>query len=116
MKKILILLFSIIIVVPLYSYTYEDLLSSMEMNNTQVLKSVKDYEISSLDVKDAKAAFQPTISAQLSASHLINPMKPIVINTSDISPSLPSQVLEIYPGQESSYYRASLSIVQPIFT
>ena len=116
MKKILILLFSIIIVVPLYSYTYEDLLSSMEMNNTQVLKSVKDYEISSLDVKDAKAAFQPTISAQLSASHLINPMEPVVINTSDISPSLPSQVLEIYPGQESSYYRASLSIVQPIFT
>ena len=116
MKKLLILLFSIIIASPLYSYSYEDLVSSMEMNNEEVLKSIKSHEVASLDVLDAKAGYQPEISTQLIASHLFNPMDPISINTSDYSPAVPSQVIEVFPGQENSYYKASITMTQPLFT
>ena len=52
--------------------TFNDLVASLEDNNTTLLQSIEDYRTSSLDVKDAKANYHPQITYTLAGSYVYN--------------------------------------------
>ena len=52
--------------------TFDDLVASLEDNNTTLLQSIEDYRTSSLDVKDAKANYHPQITYTIAGSYVYN--------------------------------------------
>ena len=110
-------------ILPLSAYSFDDLVSAMRVNNTDLRKADESIVQSSLDVKDAKAAYQPTIDLTLTGTYMPNPLvDDIVINTNDIltqlgRPPLPQGYdIKLYDGMESTYYNASISLTQPLIT
>ena len=124
MRRILWIPVILLLMLPLpASYSLDDLILSMELNNTDLRKADQSVIQSGLDVKDAKAAYQPTIDLTLMGMYMPNPLiDDIVINTNDIltqigrPPLAQGYDLKLYDGMESTYYNASISITQPLIT
>ncbi len=105
--------------------TMDELKVSMDSNNAQLAKARQTYIQSLLDVKNAKANYQPTINLLLTSTYMPNP--PIGKTTISVD-ALSSQLgivvpgaaageyITLYNGMKNVYYNAGLSITQPLFT
>ena len=120
MKKLLIAFFSVFFLFPAFSYTAEELQSSMLANNPDIRKARENVAQAALDVKDARAGYTPTIDLTVTGSYIANPIDPIRVNLGDYvntsAYGVPNDYITVYEGQESMYYQFSLSLTQPIFT
>ena len=124
-KKTLTFLIILLISASLFAepYTYEDLLSIMNVNNLELLTQDEVIKTASIDVKDAKGNYSPSIDLTLSGTYMVNPLiDRITVSTDDILGPLaqqmgvPNNYVTLYDGMENTLYMAQLSITQPIFT
>ena len=106
-------------------YTYEKLKSTMAGNNPEIRKAEQVYYQSTLDVKNAKAAYQPQISSTLTATYMPNPpIGKVSYSVDELSSQLgvaipgsaSGEYVTLYKGMDSTYYNAGISITQPVFT
>ena len=125
--------------------TFDDLVASLEDNNTTLLQSIEGYRTSSLDVKDAKANYHPQITYTLAGSYVYShqvmemdtssltqdiPNLPLSIPlytatgqgdpvlflpVSSLSSMIPSSI-EVPIDVSDPYFNAQISLVQPIWT
>ena len=120
MKKLLILFAISTILVPVFSYTADELSSSMLAKNPDIRKAREEVTKADLDVRDAKGGYSPTIDLTVTGSYIANPIDPIRINLGDYIDTtqygVKNDYITLYKGQESIYYQFSLSMTQPIFT
>ena len=120
MKKLPILLIILLSVLPLFSLTVTDLQSAMMGGNPDIMKAREEVSKASLDVKDAKSGYSPTIDLTITGSYIANPIDPIRVNLGDYinttAYGIPNDYVTIYNGQESMYYQFQLSLTQPVFT
>ena len=120
MKRLSILLIIFLSVLPLFSLTVGDLQSAMMGSNPDIMKAKEEINKASLDVKDAKSGYAPTIDLTITGSYIANPIDPIRINLGDYinttAYGIPNDYVTIYNGQENMYYQFQLSLTQPIFT
>lgn len=102
--------------------TLDELKSSLRANNTDLLLLREDLKQSELDVKDAEAAFQPTVDLDFSATWMANPEGPITMSVDELrtallgTPSTTGQYIPLYEGMESTLYNFGATITQPLFT
>ena len=108
-------------------YTYEDLLAIMNVNNLELLTQDEVIKTASLDVKDAKANYSPTIDLQVSGTYMVNPpsiTKDDILGIANQIPALESYIPilggmlpdEINIIDKPFMYAAQLNLTQPIFT
>lgn len=110
-------------------FTFEDLKQYLNLNNPEIQKLQQEYDRSLLDIKDAKANYQPTVDLQLMGTYMFNPpIGEISINVDEIIDSIkwPSGInipktgndkpIKVYDGMDKTLYYASLSVMQPIWT
>ena len=113
-------------------YSYEDLIAIMNVNNIELLLQDETIKTASLDAKDAKANYSPSIDLQLSGTYMVNPptlSKESIDSIMDkvINPDSPIIGLmdmynvfkdfdEIELIDKPFMYMAQLSLTQPIFT
>ena len=120
MKRVLTAFLLLLILFPLLAYTNAELYGSMLANNPDIRKAREAVNQASLDIKDAKAGYAPTVDLTVTGSYIANPIDPIRINLGDyINTSaygLGNDYITVYEGQENMYYQFSLSVTQPIFT
>ncbi len=120
MKKLSIVLIILLLVLPLFSLTVTDLQSAMMGGNPDIMKAREEVSKASLDVKDAKSGYSPTIDLTITGSYIANPIDPIRVNLGDYinttAYGIPNDYVTIYNGQESMYYQFQLSLTQPVFT
>ena len=120
MKKLSIVLIILLTVFPLFSLTVTDLQSAMMGGNPDIMKAREEVSKASLDVKDAKSGYSPTIDLTITGSYIANPIDPIRVNLGDYinttAYGIPNDYVTIYNGQESMYYQFQLSLTQPVFT
>ena len=133
MKRLLLIVLSLLMLLtPLLadeeeseSYTFESLKESMRSGNAELRKATETYNQSLLDVKDAKANYQPQISLLLSGTYMANPpIGKTTIGVDELSSQLgvtipgaaSGEYVTLYKGMDSLYYNAGLTITQPIFT
>ncbi len=133
MKRLLLTVLSLLLLLtPLLageeesdSYTFESLKESMRSGNAELRKATETYNQSLLDVKDAKANYQPQISLLLSGTYMPNPpIGKTSIGVDELSSQLgvtipgsaSGEYVTLYKGMDSLYYNAGLTITQPIFT
>ena len=120
MKKLLIAVLLSVLLFPLFAYTNAELYGSMLANNPDIRKAREAVNQASLDIKDAKAGYAPTVDFTVTGSYIANPIDPIRINLGDyINTSaygLGNDYITVYEGQENMYYQFSRSVTQPIFT
>ena len=119
--------------------TFDDLVASLEDNNTTLLQSIEDYRTSSLDVKDAKANYHPQITYTLAGSYVYNHQvmnmstdsikndmrgktinipfggMNIPIGLDDIASQLPNEI-DLPITVSDPYFNAQISLVQPVWT
>ena len=119
--------------------TFDDLVASLENNNTTLLQSIEDYRTAALDVKDAKANYHPQITYTLAGSYVYNHQvmsmstdsikndmngeiisipiggMSIPIDLDDIASQLPNEIDLPIPVSDP-YFNAQISLVQPIWT
>lgn len=115
----------------IFAITHNQLATQMSFNNPSLVNSRKDIDLAKLDLKDAKATYQPTIELLTSATYMVNPpIGKIVVNpedyvngesgTSGSLSSLSALGLEgpitVYQGMEDTYYNFDIKITQPLFT
>lgn len=107
------------------SYSFDDMKGSMESGNAEIRKLNETYKQSLLDVKDAKAAYQPNIELLLTTTYMPNPpIGKTTISVDELSSQLgitvpgaaSGEYLTLYKGMKDIYYNAGLTITQPIFT
>lgn len=105
--------------------TIEGLKVSMDSNNAQLVKARQTYIQSLLDVKNAKANYQPTIELLLTSTYMPNPpIGKTTISVDELSSQLgvvipgaaAGEYVTLYDGMKNIYYNAGLSITQPLFT
>lgn len=105
--------------------TIEGLKVSMDSNNAQLAKVRQTYIQSLLDVKNAKANYQPTIELLLTSTYMPNPpIGKTTISVDELSSQLgvvipgaaAGEYITLYNGMKNIYYNAGLSITQPLFT
>ena len=120
MKRAASLLLLAILIAPLFSLTVTDLQSAMMGGNPDIMKAREEVSKASLDVKDAKSGYSPTIDLTITGSYIANPIDPIRVNLGDYinttAYGIPNDYVTIYNGQESMYYQFQLSLTQPVFT
>lgn len=133
MKRILLIVLSLLVLLsPLpaeeetkASYTFDSLRESMRSGNAELRKAEETYVQSLLDVKDAKANYQPQISLLLSGTYMPNPpIGKTTIGVDELSSQLgitvpgsaAGEYVTLYKGMSDLYYNAGLTITQPIFT
>ncbi len=134
MKRLLLIVLSLLVLLtPLLaeeeeaeaSYTFESLKESMRSGNAELRKAAETYNQSLLDVKDAKANYQPQISLLLSGTYMPNPpIGKTTIGVDELSSQLgitvpgsaSGEYVTLYKGMKDLYYNAGLTITQPIFT
>lgn len=131
-KKLLITLFILIMSINnLFALTHEQLTYKLLLNNAILQNSKKDIKLASLDVKDAKAAYQPKVEFLTTSTFMVNPpIGKIVVTPEDyldgqtgtsgtLSP-LSSLGLDgpitVYQGMEDTYYNFDIKITQPLYT
>ncbi len=119
--------------------TFDDLVASLEDNNTTLLQSIEDYRTSSLDVKDAKANYHPQITYTIAGSYVYNHQvmnmstdsikndmrgktinipfggMNIPIGLDDIASQLPNEI-DLPITVSDPYFNAQISLVQPVWT
>ena len=119
--------------------TFDDLVASLENNNTTLLQSIEDYRTATLDVKDAKANYHPQITYTIAGSYVYNHQvmsmstdsikndmngeiisipiggMSIPIDLDDIASQLPNEIDLPIPVSDP-YFNAQISLVQPIWT
>ena len=119
--------------------TFDDLVASLEDNNTTLLQSIEGYRTSSLDVKDAKANYHPQITYTLAGSYVYNHQvmnmstdsikndmrgktinipfggMNIPIGLDDIASQLPNEI-DLPITVSDPYFNAQISLVQPVWT
>lgn len=129
-RAVTVLLASVLLLLPLAaegtSVSYEDLKASMQSSNTTLRKADQQIIQSNLDVKDAKAAYQPTIDLTLTGTYMPNPpIDRITLSADEIESQLgipglsglaQSGYITLYDGMETTYYNAAVSLTQPLFT
>ncbi len=107
------------------SYTFSDIEKSMESGNAEIRKLNETYKQSLLDVKDAKATYQPNIELLLTTTYMPNPpIGKTTVSVDELSSQLgitvpgaaSGEYLTLYKGMKDIYYNAGLTITQPIFT
>lgn len=107
------------------SIDYQGLFDSMQANNIDLKKAYLDYQKSTLDTKDAKGAYGPTIDSTTTFTYLANPpIGKIVKSADELMSDLnypaglpkPTGYVTIYDGMPNTYYNTSLTLTQPIFT
>lgn len=105
--------------------TMDELKVSMDSNNAQLAKARQTYIQSRLDVKNAKANYQPTIELLLTSTYMPNPpIGKTTISVDELSSQLgvvipgavAGEYVTLYDGMKNIYYNAGLSITQPLFT
>lgn len=105
--------------------TMDELKVSMDSNNAQLAKARQTYIQSFLDVKNAKANYQPTIELLLTSTYMPNPpIGKTTISVDELSSQLgvvipgavAGEYVTLYDGMKNIYYNAGLSITQPLFT
>jgi len=105
--------------------TMDELKVSMDSNNAQLAKARQTYIQSLLDVKNAKANYQPTINLLLTSTYMPNPpIGKTTISVDELSSQLgvvipgaaAGEYVTLYDGMKNIYYNAGLSITQPLFT
>lgn len=105
--------------------TMDELKVSMDSNNAQLAKARQTYIQSLLDVKNAKANYQPTIELLLTSTYMPNPpIGKTTISVDELSSQLgvvipgaaAGEYVTLYDGMKNIYYNAGLSITQPLFT
>lgn len=122
--------------------TYDDLRSSMSVNNTALLSAGEEYTSALIDVEDAKSNYHPQIGYTVAGSYVLNhqtmdldlggikewangqeikvppqlPMSPeITIPMSSVTDTLPDSYNMVVDVSDP-YLSASISLVQPIYT
>lgn len=110
------------------AYTYDMLYQMVLENNAEILLARENYTQALLDVKDAKASYQPVIGATVGASYTLNPLIDKIEVTAGqlgtisalppgMSPVLlPPEDLLVFDGIPHFGYAFSLSLQQPVFT
>lgn len=107
------------------SYTFASLKENMQSGNAELRKLNETYKQSLLDVKDAKANYQPQIEMLLTSTYMPNPplgKTTIAVDelASQLGITVPGAVsgeyVTLYKGMKDTYYNAGLTITQPIFT
>ncbi len=133
MKRILLIVLSLLVLLsPLPAeektevpYTFESLRESMRSGNAELRKATETYNQSLLDVRDAKANYQPRISLLLSGTYMPNPpVGKTTIGVDELSSQLgvtvpgsaAGEYVTLYKGMSDLYYNAGLTITQPVFT
>ena len=130
MKKLCTFVLILLLVCPLLFAednveTLEDLQASMSSNNAQLQKARQTYQQSLLDVKNAKANYQPTIDLMLTSTYMANPpVGKTTIGVDELASQLgvvvpgssAGEYITLYNGMGNFYYNASLSITQALFT
>ncbi len=134
MKRIVLVVLSLLLIMtPLFSeevekstsYTFSDIEKSMESGNAEIRKLNETYKQSLLDVKDAKATYQPNIELLLTTTYMPNPpIGKTTVSVDELSSQLgitvpgaaSGEYLTLYKGMKDIYYNAGLTITQPIFT
>lgn len=108
--------------------TFDDLVASLENNNTTLLQSIEDYRTATLDVKDAKANYHPQITYTLAGSYVYNhqvmeldtdPIKDLIPSDDPIGTMIGSYIpneLNMPITVSDPYFNAQISLVQPIWT
>lgn len=103
-----------------FALSTEDLSKAVMTNNPDIMKAREEVSKASLDVKDAKSGYSPTIDLTITGSYIANPIDPIRVNLGDYinttAYGIPNDYVTIYNGQESMYYQFQLSLTQPVFT
>ncbi len=107
------------------SYTFASLKESMQSGNAELRKLNETYKQSLLDVKDAKANYQPQIEMLLTSTYMPNPpVGKTTIGVDEIASqlgitvpgALSGEYVTLYKGMKDIYYNAGLTITQPLFT
>ena len=107
------------------SYTFASLKESMQSGNAELRKLNETYKQSLLDVKDAKANYQPQIEMLLTSTYMPNPpLGKTTIGVDELASQLgitvpgavSGEYVTLYKGMKDTYYNAGLTITQPIFT
>lgn len=130
-KKLIFLLAIFIVTESLFAMTHEQLSNKLILNNPSLQNSKKDIELATLDLKDAKAAYQPEIEFLATGTYMVEPpVGKIVVSpddylsgqtgTSGSLSSLSSLGLDgpitIYEGMEDTYYNFNIKVTQPLYT
>ena len=93
--------------------TMDELKVSMDSNNAQLAKARQTYIQSLLDVKNAKANYQPTIELLLTSTYMPNPpIGKTAISVDELSPQLgvvipgaaAGEYVTLYDGMKNIYY------------
>ena len=126
-SKISLLLF-ITTITPLFALTHQELANKVYINNPSLINSKKDVDLAKLDLKDAKANYQPTVDFLTTATYMVNPpLGKIVVNPEDYitgetgtSGTLANLGLDgpitVYKGMEDTLYNFDIKITQPLYT
>lgn len=130
MKKILLIISVLLLSLSLFAepYTYDDLLSIMNVNNIELLTQDEVIKNATLDIKDAKANYHPTIDLSLSGTYMVNPPS---ISKDDLMKKMNDMINDQFSGLINTaidpnfkeleildpfMYNAQLNLTQPIFT
>ncbi len=100
------------------AYSYEQLVASMNVSNIELLKQDEVIRQALLDVKDAKANWQPQIDFDLMGIFLVNPPS-FDVNfdtTADIMGNKMPVSINDTIKLGNTYYMANLSLTQPLVT
>ena len=135
MKRILLLILSLLLALtPLFCeevekesscYTFSQIKESMQSSNAELRKLNETYRQSLLDVKDAKANYQPTIEALVTTTYMPNPpIGKTSLSVDELSSQLgisipgaaSGEYVTLYNGMKDLYYNVGVTVTQPIFT
>ena len=100
-------------------YSYEQLIANMNVSNIELLKQDEVIKQAVLDVKDAKANWQPQIDLDLMGIYMANPPSfEYSIDMNQIYPYVPAgtQYITLPFELGNTYYMANLSLTQPLVT
>ena len=100
-------------------YSYEQLIANMNVSNIELLKQDEVIKQAVLDVKDAKANWQPQMDLDLMGIYMANPPSfEYSIDMNQIYPYVPAgtQYITLPFELGNTYYMANLSLTQPLVT
>ncbi len=108
------------------AYTIDDLRAVMINQNSDVRDKKQAIAESRNDVSRAKAKQFPTIKGEALGTYIANPIDPVVVYPDELlagvdwpagmEPSTAGGPVELYGGQEPTYYQFKLSVTQPVYT
>ncbi len=108
------------------AYTLDEMLDLLESGNSSLEEHRLAISERSFDLARARAARFPSITGDITGTYMTSPMEAIVVYPDDLlagidwpagmEPSSAGGPIELYGGQEPTYYQFNLSITQPIFT